>query len=146
MRRGGGGFPRRRGDWGPVFYRGPLRRPLRRCEKTPGTKRVRRCGGPHSRPIPNAWCCPGRWGREGERYSFLDEFAVEGSVAAKSATVALDTLEKRARALRAMRDAEADSSTHKQTEELSRHGGFSGQFEPDQLRLPEILVGVWAYT
>ena len=78
-------------------------------------------------------------------YHILDEFAAEEHYPKAQTTLTPSSLAARAGELRKLREDEAHAVAQPGSVDLSRNGAFSGQFEPPQLRLPELLVGVWAY-
>ena len=86
-------------------------------------------------------------GQPGDTYHVLDEYAQERDLPKNRTTFVPTTLAARAQELRQIREEEARAGRDvgDGARSLSRHGSFSGQFEPGQLRLPEILIGVWAY-
>ncbi len=85
--------------------------------------------------------------QSGGDYRILDEYANESTIPKVQATIEEYSLAKRVRDLVQIRerDSHAESSGDRESMNLSGYGSFSAQFEPDALRLPEALIGVWAY-
>ena len=85
-------------------------------------------------------------GQPGDAYHVLDEYAQERDLPKNRTTFVPTTLAARDRSCdKSAKKARAMPNISNGSRSLSRHGSFSGQFEPGQLRLPEILIGVWAY-
>lgn len=80
-------------------------------------------------------------------YHVIDTFGSEGEISKSHTTIAPSTLAEWGRSLLELRAAEGrDRKSSDAVMALSPGGTLSGQFEPEALRLPEILAAAWSYV
>ena len=83
-------------------------------------------------------------GQDAQNYDLVDSFGQSCDLSKAQATLAPASLAQWGRRLLDLRAAEARDPEAVMAP--SPQGDFSGQFEPEALRLPEALVAAWAYV
>jgi hypothetical protein len=84
---------------------------------------------------------------DADSYYVIDSFGSEENLSKTQTTIAYAKLAEWGQSLMELRAAEGrDQKSADAIMGLSPYGGLSGQFEPEVLRLPEILVAAWSYV